>query len=219
MTRVAADDGIRVIAATPHIRHDHDVRISQLPTLVIELNDAIAQEGIPVEIVTGGEVAETALTGLDDETLGSVSLGGRGWVLLEPKPGPLADSLIDAVEHLRERGFRALIAHPERHPSEELRERIAELIEHGALIQATAAYLVAGPAREGMLSLARDGLIHVLGSDAHSSHGGRPARLSEGIAALEEVETLTPHLGWIVTEAPAAILQGEYPEPPYRPSL
>ena len=130
----------------------------------------------------------------------------------------LGDSLIDAVSHLREGGFRALIAHPERHPSGELRGWIERLIEGGALIQATAAFLVSGPAREGMLSLARRGLIHVLGSDAHSSHGGRPARLSAGLAALGRVETLRPHLAWIATDAPTAILRGEHPKPPYAPS-
>ena len=217
MARIAADDGIEVIAATPHIRHDHHVRIPQLPVRIRELNDAIAREGIPVEVVTGGEVAETALEGLDDKALRTVSLAGNGWILLEPRPGPLGDTLADAVDHLADRGFRALIAHPERHPSADMRERIGLLIEHGALIQATAAFMVSGPAREGMLSLARQGLIHVLSSDAHSSHGGRPLRLSDGFAALEGVDALRPHLDWISRQAPAAILRGDPIEPPYAP--
>jgi hypothetical protein len=104
-------------------------------------------------------------------------------------------------------GFRALIAHPERHLSDDIAERIGGLIERGALIQATAAYLVGGGEREGMLALARRGLIHVLASDAHSSHRGRPLRISEGLAALEGVEMLRPHLDWIAEEAPAAILR------------
>ena len=87
MARVAAADGIRVVVATPHIRHDHAVQIAQLPAQVDGLNDAIAGDGIPIEIVGGGEVAETALEGLDDEALLSVSLAGRGLILLEPKPG------------------------------------------------------------------------------------------------------------------------------------
>jgi protein-tyrosine phosphatase len=218
MARVAAADGIEVIAATPHIRHDHDVQIPQLPARVKELNDAIGRNGIPLQIVTGGEVAETALEGLDQEALRAVSLAGRGWILLEPRPGPLGDSLHVAVHILIDRGFRALIAHPERHPSEDLRERIADLIEDGALVQATAAFFTSGSVREGMRMLAERGLIHVLGSDAHSSHGGRPARLSQGLEALERVEALRPHLNWIAAQAPAAILRGERLEPPFAPS-
>ena len=215
MARVAAGDGIEVISATPHIRHDHDVRIPELPDRVEELNAELRRHDVPVEVVTGGEVAETALDGLDEEELRAVSLGGRGWILLEPRPGPLGESLIEAVRSLRDAGFRALIAHPERHISADLPERIAGLIEAGALVQATAAFLADGPAREGMLALARRGLIHVLSSDAHSSHGGRPLRISPGLAALEQVEPLRAHLDWIATEAPAAILRGDHPEPPY----
>ncbi len=219
MAGVAATDGIDVIAATPHIRHDHDVRIPELAGRVEEVNRELRDAGIPVEVVTGGEVAETALDGLTTEELHTVSLGSGGWILLEPRPGPLGDSLLDSVERLHEMGFRALIAHPERHLSDDIAERIGGLIERGALIQATAAYLVGGGEREGMLALARRGLIHVLASDAHSSHGGRPLRISEGLAALEGVEMLRPHLDWIAEEAPAAILRGDVPEPPFTTSF
>ena len=77
MARVAAGDGIEVISATPHIRHDHDVHIPELAGRVAELNAELERNGIPVEVVVGGEVAETALDGLDDEELRAVSLGGR----------------------------------------------------------------------------------------------------------------------------------------------
>jgi protein-tyrosine phosphatase len=215
MARVGASDGIEVIAATPHIRGDHDVRIRELAGRVEQVNEKLRRAGIPVAIVTGGEVAETALDGLDDDELRAVSLGGAGWILLEPPPGPLGDSLREAVDRLHERGFRALIAHPERHLSDDISERIGGLIDVGALIQATAAYLVLEGTREGMLALARRGLIHILASDAHSSHGGRPLRISDGIAALGQIEMLRPHLDWIAREAPAAILRGEHPEPPF----
>jgi protein-tyrosine phosphatase len=218
MARVAAGDGIEVISATPHIRHDHDVHIPELAGRVAELNAELERNGIPVEVLVGGEVAETALDGLDDEELRAVSLGGGGWILLEPRPGPLGDSLVEAVTSLRERGFGALIAHPERHISHDLLDRIGRLIAAGALVQCTAAYLVSGNARKGMLALAAAGLIHVLASDAHSSHGGRPLRISDGLAVLGQVELLQPHLDWIAVEAPGAILRGEHPTPPYAPT-
>ena len=61
MGRVAAGDGIETIAATPHIRHDHDVRIGELPERVAEVNAELGRNEVPVTVVTGGEVAETAL--------------------------------------------------------------------------------------------------------------------------------------------------------------
>ena len=218
MGRIAAGDGIETIAATPHIRHDHDVRIPELPERVAEVNAELGRNEVPVTVVTGGEVAETALERLDEDELRAVTLGGGGWILLEPRPGPLGDSLLAAVTDLRERGFGALIAHPERHVSADMIERIKDLIAAGALIQCTAAFLVSGAPRRGMLALAAAGLIHVLASDSHSSHGGRPLRISDGLAVLGQVDLLRPHLDWIGREAPASILRGERPEPPYSPA-
>ena len=215
MARQAAADGIELICATPHIRHDHDVRIGELPRRVAELNGTLRSKGIPVRVEAAGEVAETAIGGLGDEELAAVALGGR-WILLEPAPGPLSDSLADAVGELARRGFRSLIAHPERHPGPDLAERLARLVEEGALVQMTAALIAAGPAAEAMLDLASKGLVHVLGSDAHSSLAGRPVALSAGLERLwEEVEELRPHLDWIAREAPAAIVGGHPLEPPY----
>ena len=76
MARIAAADGIEVIAATPHIRHDHDVRIPELAGRVEEINEALRGADIAVVVVAGGEVAETVLDGLDERELRAVSLDG-----------------------------------------------------------------------------------------------------------------------------------------------
>ena len=210
MARQAADDGVRVVCATPHIRHDHDVRIHELAGRVAELNDELRRCDLPVRVVSAGELAETTADGLSLDELAAISLGGGGrWLLVEPAPGPIGDSLGEVVERLRGRGFRSVIAHPERHPAEDLRDRLAELVAAGALVQVTAAHLASGPARAAMLELAAAGLVHLLGSDAHSSAAGRPATISAGLAALATVPTLAGHLDWIAQEAPAAMLRGE----------
>jgi protein-tyrosine phosphatase len=215
LARQAAADGIQAVCATPHIRHDHDVRIDEVQSRVESLNRHLRGEGIPVEVLPGGEVAETAVEGLDEEDLARVALGKGRWILLEPAPGPLGDSLLRRVGHLAGRGHRALIAHPERHLSEDMFERMAALVEAGALIQATADFLLRERMATGMLALAEAGLIHVLSSDAHSSHGGRPAKLSAAFERLAEVELLRPHLGWMRDEAPRAIVEGGDVERPF----
>jgi hypothetical protein len=68
-----------------------------------------------------------------------------------------------------------------------------------------------------MLALAEAGLVHVLATDAHSSHGGRPVHLAAGLAKLREVELLAPHLDWIARTAPREIVEGGPVEPPYSP--
>ena len=96
-------------------------------------------------------------------------------------------------------------------------ERMARLVEAGALIQATADFLLREATAEGMRALAERRLVHVLSSDAHSSHGGRPVHLSEAFARLGEVEALAPHLGWIAETAPRAIVAGDELDAAVRP--
>ena len=216
MARQGAEDGIERICATPHIRHDHDVRIDEIAARVGDLNAELDRAGVPLTVLPGGEVAETVVDHLDDGELGSVALGDGAWVLLEPAPGPLSDSLERRVEELATRGFRALVAHPERHAAGDFRDRLRELIARGALIQATADFLIREDSGPAMLELAGLGLIHVLGSDAHSARFGRPARLAEALAALAGVEAMRPHLEWIGEAAPRAIVEGRPGlEPPF----
>jgi protein-tyrosine phosphatase len=215
MGRQAVNDGIERICATPHIRHDHDVRIEEVAGRVEELNVALRDEGVPVTVLQGGEVAETAVEGLSEEELERVSLGGGSWILLEPAPGPLSDTLIAGVAHLAERGCRALIAHPERHLSADMYERIAALIANGALVQATADFFLREHTAAGMRMLAEAGLVHVLSSDAHSSHGGRPVHMREAFERLERIESVAPHLEWMRDIAPQAIVDAEELSIPY----
>jgi protein-tyrosine phosphatase len=216
MARQAAADGIEIVCATPHIHPDHAVDIDELEERVLVLNAELERRDIAVRVVRGGEVAEVALDLVDDDSLTEVTLGGNGlWLLLEPRPGPLGSETVHAVEQLAGRGFRSVIAHPERHAGADFRAQLEALVDRGALVQVTAALIAEGPAAPTMLDLAEHGLVHLLASDAHSSRGGRPVTLSEGLARLGEVERTRPHLNWIAAEGPRAILDGERVTPPF----
>ncbi len=211
MAREAERDGIAVVCATPHIRSDHDVRIEELPRRVAELQRALDESGIAVRVAAGGEVSQLRADALSPEHLRALSLDGGGWILLEPAPGPLDDELPGLVERLAAHGARTLLAHPERHAGADFVERLRALAQRGCLIQWTAEFIAqrdSGDPEDFVLGLARDGLVHVLASDAHSSHGGRPLRLSAGFARLREV-CPEERVEWIARTAPAAILGGE----------
>ena len=218
MARQAFAQGISVVAATPHIRDSNpNVVIDQLEERVGQLNTELEQRQVPVRVVTGGEVAEPMLDRLDEDDLRKVSLDGQGWILLEPRPGPLSNHLEQGVEDLARRGFRSLIAHPERHRSPDFRERLEALVAAGALIQVTAGKIAAGPAAPVMLELAELGLVHVVATDAHSSRGGRPLKFRDGLARLREIPRIAPYAEWTVRDGPAAILAGEDVMPPFAP--
>jgi protein-tyrosine phosphatase len=214
MARQAEKDGIAVVCATPHIRADHAVRIEELAARVASVQEALSGQEVDVRIVPGGELAQTEADRLSDEQLRLVTLGGEGgWVLLEPAPGPLGDPLYAVVERLEQRGVHSIIAHPERHAGVDFERRLAHLAAAGCLIQWTAAFVAAAAPGDLVLRLAAEGLLHLLGSDAHSSHGGRPVRLSAGFARLAGV-CPPARLAWMVDHGPRAILRGEQVTPP-----
>jgi len=215
LARQAEADGIEAICATPHIRHDHDVRIEELAGRVESLNRHLRDQGIALTVLTGGEVAETAVDHLGEEELARVALGAGGWILLEPAPGPLGESLERRVAGLAERGHHSLIAHPERHVSADMYERIERLVATGALVQATADFFLREETAAAMAALAEAGLVHLLASDTHSSLGGRPAKLAAAFERLAEVEPAASHIEWIRDEAPRAIVSGDAIESPF----
>lgn len=212
MARRGWEDGIAVVCATPHIRDDHDVRIDELPRRISALSAELAAEELPLHVVGGGEIAQRAAERLDDATLRRLALGAGRWLLIEPAPGPLGDELHRLVTCLGKDGFRVVLAHPERHAGPDFEQRLERLTAEGCLIQWTADFVA--QADEGALSFAGKGLLHLLGSDSHSSHGGRPLQLSAGVRRLREV-CPDEHVEWIATEAPWGVLRGEDVTPPW----
>jgi len=209
MARQAQEDGIETVCATPHIRHDHDVHIPEIAARAAALNRTLAEEGVAVAVVPGGEVAQSAADRLTEEELRCVTLGGSGgWVLLEPAPGPIGGDLGEVAERLQERGARTIVAHPERHAGADLQERLRGLVAMGCLVQWTAEFVALAQPDDLVLEWARDGLVHLLGSDAHSSLAGRPVRLAAGYERLRGVCS-DGWVEWMADTAPRAILAGE----------
>ena len=225
LARAAADGGVRVLAATPHLRPDHPgVVPEELAARCRELNIRLADAGVPLEVVQGGELDLEWATTASDRELPLVSYGGRGTDLLVETPyGALPSDFEERVLSLAARGFRVLLAHPERSPTlQRDPARIAGLIAQGVLVQLTARSLMASaePSAAGELSaaLVAGGLAHVLASDAHGASGPAPPDLSGGVAAAESI--VGARARWMASEAPAAILAGEFlpPAPDLAPS-
>jgi tyrosine-protein phosphatase YwqE len=66
-----------------------------------------------------------------------------------------------------------------------------------------------------MLGLVAAGVVHVLASDAHSSHAGRPVRLSGAFATLRAAGIPAARLRWMADDAPAAVVAGAPLAPPF----
>jgi len=209
MARQAEADGITAIVATPHIRHDHHVEVEEIASRVSQVQHELIRRELSVEVLPGGELAQTQAAQLGARELRLITLGGTGtWVLLEPAPGPIGPALVGLVERLAARGLSSIVAHPERHAGEGFAEHLCALRDSGCLIQWTADFIArAGDGHEA-LRLAGRGLVHLLGSDSHSARIGRPVRLSEGFARL--LDTCGPEwIEWMKVLAPNAIVSGD----------
>jgi protein-tyrosine phosphatase len=216
MARAAVADGVTALAATPHVRSDYPTSPDQMEHLVGVLRRVLREEQVPLELLTGGEIALDLLPELDDDALRRFGLGGSSaYILLEfPYSGwPL--QAWEIVLDLGVRGIRPVFAHPERNPDIQANPRsLVPLVEAGALIQLTAASLdgrLGSRARSAAADLIDRRLVHLLASDSHAADGGRLA-MRAAVSVLGD-----PDLGrWLTLEVPGAIVAGE--EPPGRPS-
>jgi protein-tyrosine phosphatase len=222
LASAAAADGVSVMAATPHLRHDYPTVVpAELAARCERLSSRLRAEGIALDVVPGGEVDVHWGQTASDEDLRLVSYGQRGiWLLVETPYPPVTDMFDELVFTLTARGFRTLLAHPERNAAFQQRpERLRALVERGSLLQITAHALVAAerrsPTRRLAEALVRDSLAHVLASDAHHPAGRRNVGLGDAARAADR---LVPGAGAYMTEeAPRAILSGREPgSPPSR---
>jgi protein-tyrosine phosphatase len=213
MLRAAAEDGITRIAATPHVRDDYPTQPSTMERLVDEVNAAARAEGIPVEVLRGGELALEAAAEADDETLRRFGLGGSPSALLLEFPysgWPL--ELRDLVFRLETRGFRIVLAHPERSPEvQEDPERLRPIVDAGVLVQLTAASVdgrLGRASASASRALLDARLAHLIASDAHA-----PAIRAIGMTAAAEAVGDAPLARWLTHDVPAAVLEGAAPPP------
>jgi protein-tyrosine phosphatase len=216
MARAALADGTRVVAATPHVREDWPTSPDAMEARVADLRRLLAEAGIPMQILTGGEMDIHRLVELPEEDVQRFGLGGNPDYLLVECPyygWPLG--LPDRLLTLRERGITPVLAHPERNAEVQGDpERLRPLVEAGMLCQVTAASLdgrIGRRSRACGLMLVETGLAHLVASDAHTpdvrSIGmGRAAR-AVGDEALAR---------WLTYDVPAAIVGG-LPLPPRPP--
>ena len=217
--RAAAAAGVDTVVATPHVREDYPFPIALIDERVDAVRSALGRAGIPLRILSGGELALSMIPELDDGHLARLCLGEGRYLLVE-SPYTQAPSLLEtALFDLQLRGFRPLLAHPERSVNF-LRDpdRLERLVEKGVLCSVTA-MSVAGAfgdtIRDFTSRLFAAGAVHNVASDAHDA-----ARRGPGFdAALEELEKRMEGgleaARWFTEDAARAIAAGD--ELPGRP--
>jgi protein-tyrosine phosphatase len=116
--------------------------------------------------------------------------------------------LQDLIRGLRMRGFRTVLAHPERNGDVQADpERLAQFVDAGALVQLTAAS-VDGRLGRGALRCSKRlielELAHLIASDAHRSRS-----TTRNVALAGAVDQVGAELGrWLTVDVPRALIDG-----------
>jgi protein-tyrosine phosphatase len=222
MARLAAADGISVVACTPHRGYSYQTTSATVAAGIAALQPQIDAAGIPLRLVSGLEIAIDRALQMDEDELRAATLGGNGrWLLIEmPFQGwPL--ELPNLLTALELRGFSAVIAHPERAQSvQAMPDRMRDIVGRGALLQLTAQSLTGenGPrplrCAEHLLHV---GFAHIIASDMHSPTW-RPPGITEGLTAAALMFHAKPDdLRWMVEDIPQAVLDGRDVKAPRLP--
>jgi protein-tyrosine phosphatase len=218
LAQAALGCGTGTIVATPHVSARYPNDAARIGEVAAELAAHLAVHEIPLEVLTGSEIALSHLIDLDAAELAQLGLGGSNWLLVEPPFSATASGLDELVLELVQAGHRVLLAHPERCPAFEREPRILHsLVDQGVLTSLTAGSLVGrfgSKVRRFASQLVDARVVHNVASDAHGALSRGPS-----IAAELEQAGLLYASQWLTDTVPRAILAGERcvppaPEPP-----
>jgi protein-tyrosine phosphatase len=214
LLRAAATSGTGTIAVTPHVRSDFpDVHVDELDRRCRALREAVAREGIDIEIVCGAEVSLVWALEASDEELALATYGQRGTDLLIETPTFDVVGLQSLLNQLRAKGLRVTLAHPERNVEfQRAPDRLADLVRDGVLLQVNAETLLGSDRRSETHRLGRylcfEGVAHALASDGHRAAGWRPVTCLAKAAQIAATLVGPDRAHWMTHAAPQAILAG-----------
>lgn len=199
--------GFRTLVATPHLLErltsDDHWRIAAALAAV-----AAEAEPLGLQIQLGFEVALTPDLPARLAANEPITLAGSRAILIELPVVGWPTYTETALFALQTAGYRPVLAHPERYQAVQGDPSLAlDLAERGIALQVTYASFVGlfgKPAQRAAETLLRNGAVHVLASDAHST-GQRLAVVSRAYKRV--VKLVGPEAARILTtDNPAALL-------------
>jgi protein-tyrosine phosphatase len=215
MARAAVEGGVEQLVATPHVSRTYPNDPHAFGRRVAEVQSALDAAGVPLRVHRGAEVNHAALLDLTDEDLSACTIGGGAFLLIEPSMSGPMPFIERAVGELQQKGFRILLAHPERiHAFQRNIGLLERLVDQGCLSSVTASSVsghFGGSVMRFTKELFAHGLVHNLASDAHDARFRSPALRPALERAVEALPALEPWLPYLTEDVPRAILAGETP--------
>lgn len=192
MARIAVDNGIKVMAATPHFLPGvYDNESADVRMRLAALQAAVQHAGIPLQLVSGcdAHIRPDFTTCLRDGRI--LTLNNTRYVLFEPPHTSLPPRMDELLHNVVASSFVPILTHPERlRWIEQSYDLVIKLVEQGTLMQITAGSLTgrfgARPQYWAQRMLA-EGLVHVLATDAHDTMKRPPSMVKAYEIAIAEL--------------------------------
>jgi protein-tyrosine phosphatase len=217
MCRMAAEDGIEHIVATPHANERYEYNRQHLASNLEYLRVLAGQNprlSLGCDFHLSYDNLQEVLVAPERFTIEDTH-----YLLVELSNYSIPTQINDYFTKMADVGITPVITHPERNPIlQETQQRVLEWVDQGCVVQVTASAVTGGwgskVARAAEWLLERDA-VHVLASDAHDVKHRVPA-LS---AARERVAKLCGHevAHALVDDNPRAVISDKplpfYPDP------
>ena len=208
MCRLAIDDGITHIVATPHADDTYTYSRNRVREIIAELSDKIEDRltfSIGCDFHLSFENIEAAM--LEPHRF---TIAAKQYLLVELSDYGIPPQVSNGLFKLQASGMIPIITHPERNGLLQRRpERILEWLRSGCLIQVTASSLTGfwgDTAHRTAMWLLEQNAVHFLASDAHDNQHRKPI-LSEArdVVAMRFGADIARTL---VLDNPEAIISG-----------
>jgi protein-tyrosine phosphatase len=209
MCRMAAQDGIDHMVATPHANDRYFYDRGYLAGLLSHLQQRIGEKpklSLGCDFHLSYENMQSAV-----ETPARYCIGETRYLLVEFSNFNIPQQLDTWLREMCERGYTPILTHPERNPIlQDSTERILKWVKEGCAVQITANALTGSwgdRARHAAQNLLKKRAVHFLATDAHDTLR-RPPILSAArkLAAKEYGEALATAL---VESNPSAVINNQ----------
>ena len=218
MARAFVDQGVQVVACTPHILpglyHNSGQQIRQA---VAELQNALNEAEIPLRLATGADnhVVQDFVAQLKTGHL--LSIADSRYVLVEPPHHVAPPQIEQLFFDIQIAGYIPILTHPERltwiEHNYDIMQRLAA---NGVWMQITSGSLRGSFGRRPRYWAERmvcEGLVHILASDAHNVTR-RPPDLYAGFEAAAKLVGESEAKNLVVTRPYGVLLNTQHGDLP-----
>jgi len=191
MAKIAEEDGIHKIIATPHYMEDsYCAKKEEIQFKINVLNESIKKEKINIEILEGHEVFLTVdiIDKIQENEV--MTLNNSKYILIEFSLMNIPQNAEKIINNIMKQGYRPIIAHPERINSVVSNpDSIIPFIEMGCLTQITSGSILGlfgSKIKKTAEEMIVKNMAYIIASDGHNTKVRKP-KISKAYKRITEL--------------------------------